>query len=158
VSTHLSADRDELVTVLAQRIGRQHSARVVMFHQVVAERLGLNATDLKCLDLARGGSLPVTAGQLAELSGLTSGAVTGVIDRLEAAGFVRRARDPADRRRVIIEPVHGREEKIDGLFGSLARAIAGLCARYSDEELALIVDFISEADQLLHRETAKLRG
>jgi DNA-binding MarR family transcriptional regulator len=149
--------RDQLVSALAQQIGRQHSARVVMFHQAVAERLGLNATDLKCLDLAKGASAALTAGRLAELTGLTTGAITGVVDRLEEAGFVRRQRDPHDRRKVIVEPLIGREGEVAKLFSSLADGVAALCARYSDDELALLVNFLGEADQLLHDETGKLR-
>src|SRR5262249_45506440 len=72
----------------------------VMFHAGVAEQLGLPAPDNKCLALAARGGQPMTAGRIAELSGLSTGAVTGVIDRLERAGYVRRVRDPHDRRKV----------------------------------------------------------
>src|SRR4051812_11024154 len=142
MSTAFPRARDELVTALVQQIGRQHSARVVMFHQAVADRLKLNATDLKSLDLARSASEPLTAGQLAEFTGLTTGAITGVVDRLEAAGFVRRQRDPRDRRRVIIEPLPGREADVAQLFEPLGQAIAALCVRYTDEELALLINFL----------------
>src|SRR5882724_6329519 len=88
---------------LGELLGRELSTAVVMFHQAIAERIGLNATDFKCLDLlARTG--PTTPGHLSELLRLTGGAITGVIDRLEAAGFVQRERDQNDRRRVIIKP------------------------------------------------------
>lgn len=157
MSTGFPRARDELVAALAQQIGRQHSARVVMFHQAVAERLGLNATDLKSLDLARSASEPLTAGHLAELTGLTTGAITGVVDRLEAAGFVRRQRDAHDRRRVIIEPLPGREADVVQLFEPLGAAIAALCVRYTDEELALLINFLGQADQLMHEETERLR-
>src|SRR6185436_997645 len=88
-------------------LGREESARSVMFLQAVAGRLGLSATELKCLDLAlrAGPGEPLTAGRLAVLTGLTTGAVTGVVDRLEEGGFVRRERDPGDRRRVIVRLV-----------------------------------------------------
>src|SRR5262249_43014336 len=88
-----AAERAEL---LAARVGefRQLSAATIMFHQAVADRLGMNVTDHKCADiLERNG--PMTAGELAERTGLTTGAITGVIDRLEKAGFVRRAEHPA---------------------------------------------------------------
>ncbi|WJH36140.1 MarR family transcriptional regulator [Paenibacillus sp. CC-CFT747] len=95
----LSPLRQELIGEL-----RQNSARAVMFHQLISEQLGLNATDHKCLDfLNRTG--PVTAGQLAQLTGLTTGAVTSVIDRLEKAGYVVRDKDPNDRRRVVVKTV-----------------------------------------------------
>ena len=96
-----------------------------MFHQAVAECVGLNVTDHKCLDvLVRSG--PMTAGQLAQLTGLTTGAVTGVLDRLERAGFVRRQSDPSDRRRVIAQPlIEQAERKIAPLFAGLARDDGG---------------------------------
>ena len=82
---------------------REISTVTILFHQAIADRLGMNVTDHKCAGiLARSG--PITAGELARRTGLTTGAITGVIDRLEQAGFARRARDPGDRRRVIIEP------------------------------------------------------
>src|SRR5262245_47207006 len=129
-----------------------------MFHQAVADRLGMNVTDHKCADiLSRTG--PATAGELAERTGLTTGAITGVIDRLEKAGFVRRARDPGDRRRVIIEPVVKRMDRVIGpLFESMARSSAQLCARYSTEELAVIRDFTGRACEMADEETRKLRA
>src|SRR6266852_1771624 len=82
---------------------REMSAATIMFHQAIADRLGMNITDHKCADiLSRTG--PITAGELAQRTGLTTGAITGVIDRLEKAGFVCRAKDPSDRRRVILSP------------------------------------------------------
>src|SRR5205085_2218293 len=91
---------------------------------------------------------PITAGELAQRTGLTTGAITGVIDRLAAAGFVRRAADPNDRRRVIIEPLPGRiQRQIGPLFESIARAMAELCANYSTQELAAIRDFAARARQ-----------
>src|SRR6516225_8343013 len=75
--------------------GRDVGTAAIMFHQAVADRLGLNPTDHKCLDLVHraGGA---TAGDLAEWTGLTTGAITGLIDRLERAGFVRREDHPGD--------------------------------------------------------------
>src|SRR4051812_25029573 len=99
------ADRAELLAALVGEL-RQLSAATIMFHQAVADRLGLNVTDHKCVDLLQRNG-PLTAGELAQHTGLTTGAITGVIDRLEKAGFVRRAEDANDRRRVIIEPIRG---------------------------------------------------
>ncbi len=85
--SHLFSDLTPLQQDLVYEL-RQNSARAVMLHQLISEKLGLNATDHKCLDfLNRTG--PVTAGQLAELTGLTTGAVTNVIDRLEQARLCR---------------------------------------------------------------------
>lgn len=148
--------RAKLLQILATQVGRTLSTHTVMLHAAVAERLGLNITDHKCLDLAcKSGA--ITAGELAELSGLTTGAITGVIDRLEKAGFARRERDPNDRRRVLIQPVPGRMQEIGKLFGSLASEMMSLCAKYTDQELALIIDFFNQVTALVQEETRKLR-
>ena len=101
----------------------------------------------------------MAAGQLAELTGLTTGAITGVIDRLEKSGCARRDRDPNDRRRVIVQPAQGETEReIGPYFSSMARAMAELYARYTDEELALILDFVTRAGAVGQAETARLRS
>src|SRR5262245_12511442 len=83
-------------------LGRQLGAATVMFHAAVGDRMGLSVTDQKCLDIAMREPAPLTAGRLAELSGLSTGAVTGVLDRLERTGHLHRERDPHDRRKVVI--------------------------------------------------------
>lgn len=134
------------------------STWTVMFHQAASMRMGLNPTDGKCLSVLREtGAL--TAGELAELIGLTTGAVTGVIDRLEQRGFVRRVADPHDRRRVIVEPIPGATHtpELAAIFGPLAQAThTEIIERYSDEELAVVVDFIEQATRLMKRQTARL--
>jgi DNA-binding MarR family transcriptional regulator len=152
-----SRRRGELLAALNDGF-RQMSAATILFHQAVADRLGMNITDHKCADiLSRTG--PITAGELARHTGLTTGAITGVIDRLEGGGFVRRVRDPHDRRRVIVEPdVKRMEQVIAPLFASMARSAAELCGRYSTEELAVIRDFTDRANQMALDETRKLRA
>jgi DNA-binding MarR family transcriptional regulator len=144
---------------LGELLGRELSTAVVLFHQAIAERVGLNATDLKCLDLlARTG--PITAGRLSELAGLTSGAITGIIDHLEAAGYVQRERDRSDRRRVIIKPSLGQEyaNTIAPIFASLQQAMGEeLAQRYSPEVLGAIEDFLRRTIQVLRQETQKLQ-
>jgi DNA-binding MarR family transcriptional regulator len=136
---------------------RELSTATILFHQAIADRLGMHLTDHKCAGiLLRAG--PITAGELARRTGLTTGTITAVIDRLENAGFVRRAKDPGDRRRVVIEPLRERiEEKIGPLFESIARAMAELCADYSVQELAVIRDFTARAHQAAYEEIRKLR-
>jgi DNA-binding MarR family transcriptional regulator len=138
---------------------RQMSTGAIMFHQAVADRLGLHATDHKCADLIiRNGAM--TSGRLAELTGLTTGAITGVVDRLEARGIARRATDPGDRRRVIVELV--KNEKIEcqmrDLFSGIAEGTRALLEGYSDGELALILDFVRRSNAMSHAETLKLRA
>lgn len=138
---------------------RQMSTGAVMFHQAVADRLGLHATDHKCTDLiARHG--PMTAGTLAALTGLTTGAITGVVDRLEAAGFARRVPDSSDRRRVIVELVLDgqRMEQAAHLFEGIHQASQQLLMRYTDQELELLLDFIRRCNTIGHAETLRLRA
>ena len=100
------------------------------------------------------GAGPLPAGELARRTGLTTGAITGVIDRLAQAGLVRRVPDPSDRRRVIIEPDQKRiGRKIGSLFESMGRATAELCSRYTAAELAVIHDFAVRSRALADEET-----
>jgi DNA-binding MarR family transcriptional regulator len=151
-----SRERAELLATLNGEF-RRLSTATILFHQAIADRLGMNVTDHKCADiLERAG--PMTAGELAQRTGLTTGAITGVIDRLEKAGFARRTQDPGDRRRVIIEPILKQIERVIGpLFESMARSAGELCARYSTEELAVICDFTARACRMADEETRKLR-
>jgi DNA-binding MarR family transcriptional regulator len=136
---------------------RRLSTATILFHQAVADRLGMHVTDHKCAGILLEAG-PITAGELGRRTGLTSGTITAVIDRLEKSGFVRRTRDPGDRRRVVIEPLPERiEEKIGPLFRSMARAMAELCAQYSTRELALIRDFTARAHQGAYEQIRKLR-
>ncbi|WP_051470122.1 MarR family transcriptional regulator [Fischerella sp. PCC 9605] len=148
--------RAELIDALSQA-GRKLSTRTVMFHSAIAQRVGLSTTDHKALDiLIRTG--PITAGQLAELTGLTTGAITGVIDRLEKVGFVRREKVSNDRRRVLIQPLEERADlAIAPLFDSFSQAMAELYSRYSDQELAVVLDFMIRSTTILQEETAKLQ-
>src|SRR5262249_32775270 len=136
---------------------RDLSTATILFHQAIADRLGMNVTDHKCAGfLLRDG--PMTAGELAERTGLTTGAITGVIDRLERAGFARRAKDSSDRRRVIVEPIVKEMERVMfPLFASIARSTTELCSRYSTEDLAVIRDFTMRARKMADEETCKLR-
>ncbi len=127
-----------------------------IFGQSVAIRLGLSESDIDALQLLidTGAS---TAGRLAELMGLTTGAVTRVVDRLEQAGYVRRESDPSDRRRVVVEVVPERVASIESLLASLERAAAREVERYSPEQLALINDFLARMATLTRTESARLR-
>ena len=136
---------------------RRFSDEVVLYEAAVAERLGMHATDLQYLGFVEAYG-PTTAGHLAELGGLTTGAVTGVIDRLEKKGYVRRESDPADRRKVVIRVVAGAGERVEALFQPMLPSTEQLWERYSDDELALILDFADRAQPLLQEGTAWLRS
>src|SRR5690606_28009828 len=119
--------------------------------------MGLNATDHKCLDfLHRTG--PVTAGQLAQLTGLTTGAVTSVIDRLEQAGYAVRDKDPNDRRRVVVKPVPEKSSQISPLFQSLTQSTLQIISQYKDDELQLILNFIKQCNDMTLIEMNKLQS
>jgi DNA-binding MarR family transcriptional regulator len=100
------------------------------------------------------------AGRLAELTGLTTGAVTGIIDRLEGAGYVRRINDPKDRRRTIVEPTRNRklERKIEAIFLPLHERMHKLLSSFSDGELAFLLDATTEFIVLTREESKKLRN
>jgi len=115
-------------------LGRQGSTFTVLRHARIAERMGLSGTDHKTFDLVIQSGGPLTAGRIAELTGLSTGAVTGVIDRLEKVGLVRRVRDPEDRRKVLVEVVPGSEERFAPLFQSAFDTLRETLAQFSPAE------------------------
>ncbi|MCP3800099.1 MarR family transcriptional regulator [Allokutzneria sp. A3M-2-11 16] len=137
--------------------GRALSAATVMFHTAVADRMGLSVTDHKCLDLARRAEGPVTAGRIAELSGLSTGAVTGVIDRLERAKFVRRVRDPHDRRKVLVEVLPKDTDKYSWIFQGLRDACERAVREHGEDEIELIISYLTRMTETLHSETKRVR-
>jgi DNA-binding MarR family transcriptional regulator len=157
VSTPSDQRHQDLVVEISQRIGRELATKTVLFHQALAARLGLGTTDLKCLDLLRDSRTPLTAKNLVELTGLTGGAITGVADRLEEAGFVERVRDPADRRRWELRPLAARQQDTAVLFAPLGDAMAGLCAGYTGDELEVVSDFLVKLGLVLDDQTRRLR-
>jgi DNA-binding MarR family transcriptional regulator len=131
------------------------SLRTIMFHQAVADQLGLHLTDHKCLLLLF--EQPQTAGYLADATGLTTGAITAAIDRLERAGYVTRTVDPHDRRRVIIQAIPERLHDVAALFAPLGQAVAALEATYTQHELEIIHDYNQKTADLLIEETLKIK-
>jgi DNA-binding MarR family transcriptional regulator len=113
--------------------------------QAVADKLGLSTTDLLAMDLiSRDGG--VTAGQIATHLNLTSGAITGVIDRLERAGYAKRAADAKDRRRVtVVRTAKG--DRVGDLFAPLATALRRTTEAYSESELAMLTDFLKKTTE-----------
>jgi DNA-binding MarR family transcriptional regulator len=135
------------------------SAQNLAVSQAIADRLGISASDLECLTLARAaGADGVTAGDLAAATTLTSGAITGVIDRLERAGLVRRDRDASDRRKVFVRPTPCVEDTVPPLFEPLHRSMTAMWASYSDGQLELILDFLTKCRDLLRAEGVALRS
>ena len=135
---------------LVGRIGnivRRMGAQSVIVSQTVAARFGLNATDLEGLDLIQLQG-QVTAGQLVAATGLTSGAGTALIDRLERAGYAERVDDPADRRRVLVRIREGSIVEIAKVYAPMQKRMFGLWSQYSPDELAVIEDFLSRSLEL----------
>lgn len=154
-----AADADRAMTAAAlNEAMRASSALSVLLSQAIADRVGISPTDLESLDLVvRHG--PLTAGRLAELTGLTTGAVTGLVDRLERRGYVRREADPGDRRRVLVRAVAERAEADLGPpFAGLAAAMDELAGRYSDVELAVVLDFVERAGAIAAEQIARIRA
>jgi DNA-binding MarR family transcriptional regulator len=147
--------RQELEAALNAAM-RDVSGQGVLYSQAVADRLGINSTDLECLDhISRG---PLNAGRLAELTGLTTGAVTGVIDRLEHVGLARRERDAGDRRKVLVVATPAVAQHVAPLFEPMQRNAMSAVSIYRDDELALLLDFLSRASDAALIAMAELRG
>jgi DNA-binding MarR family transcriptional regulator len=122
---------------------RRSSAQGAMFAKTVADRAGISASDMDCMDfLNLEGRM--TAGRLAELTGLTTGAITGVVDRLEKAGYVRRERDESDRRKVFIAVVPETAARIGRLYVPMQQSMQKVWSRYSEEELRLLLRFAND--------------
>ena len=126
------------------------------FDNVAAERLGINETDLHCLNIIES-SGGLTAGELAAEARLTNGAITGVLDRLERAGFARRVADPADRRRVKVKVTGSFYEHADRIWGPMAADWQStLGERFTAEELRRIVDFLRTTVEIGRRQLDRL--
>lgn len=126
---------------------RAFMTRAVVFNHEVAERTGLNLTDLQCLGLLQLHG-PMSAGALARGTGLTTSAITAAIDRLERSGYATREHDTADRRRVIVKLDEKRlEDKILPLYASEAAGKKDVLARFGDEELTAVRDFLQALEQ-----------
>jgi DNA-binding MarR family transcriptional regulator len=139
------------------RDAREYSIGMVSFHQAVGRILGLNVTDMKCLDLMtmKGSATP---SQLAQQTGLSSGATTAMIDRLEKAGLVERHPHPKDRRGTVLLLTKQAMHRLPLLFESLGNAMLVLTSGYSQKELAVLADFFARASVMWQKEREKLLG
>ncbi|GHO58710.1 MarR family winged helix-turn-helix transcriptional regulator [Ktedonobacter robiniae] len=146
-SQHLSShsNRERLIEAVINA-SRESSTAAVFFHTMIAEQVDLGATEEKTLFLlSRLG--PLTAGEIAHHTGLTTPSVTSLIDRLERKGFVQRIRDTRDRRRVIIERNEERLAELNRVFSSLQENFIDFLERYSNDQLATITDFLTRSTQ-----------
>ena len=153
--TIITPDREALIDELTSEIRSSQRATDVV-DNVVCELLGINRTDARCLDvLEERGRL--SAGELAAASHLTSGAITAVVDRLERLGYVRRVADPADRRRVLVEPTPAVYEATRELMDVLAEEGRPMVERYSNDQLRLMIEFTRAGRELQERHAEWLR-
>jgi DNA-binding MarR family transcriptional regulator len=144
---------DELITQF-RACGNQDAA----FDGLAAEQLGVNETDLHCLNIIENDGGTLTAGELAARAGLTNGAITGVLDRLEQAGFARRASDPSDRRRVNIEVTPAFHEQAERIWGPVAADWRSTLAKhFTADELERITDFLRTTIEVGGRQLDRLR-
>jgi len=152
-----TAGRAELMSVL-QGEARRSMASYALFNQAVADRLGLHPTDVQCLNLLSLERDPVTIGRVAELTGLTTGSATRLVDRLERAGYVRRERDAEDRRRVLVAPEPERMAELGAFWRRLNGAWAELFADYDDAGIALLTDYMRRTVELGAAQVERLRS
>ncbi len=149
-----SENRSELVDQLMSAM-RNQAGRGLMLHGAVAERFGLNFTDLKCLDLLR--SEPeLTAGRIAAATGLSTSAVTTVLDRLERRGFVERRRAPEDRRKVVVVPTGRHDAEMQELFAEFGDEVMAILRDYDDERLGFLLEVINRLDGAAREATARI--
>jgi len=136
-----AAREDQLVAVL-----RERASRTLMFHQAVTELVGLGPTDMKALDLARAEE-QLTAGRLAQVTGLSTSATTAVLDRLERRGFVERRRDPNDRRKVVVVATGHYDGELKELFARVEAFTREVMAGYDEDQLALLTEFLERLNR-----------
>jgi DNA-binding MarR family transcriptional regulator len=148
-------ERTQLIAQLDQA-GRAMSTVAVLFHSALSEKAGLTVTEEKALDLLQRFG-PMTAGELAEKSGLAKASVTGLIDRLERKGFARRAADESDGRRVRVEFDPRSLAKLSPLFEDFVAGLHAMYEHYSAEEIKVVLRFMAEATEVQKRATEGLK-
>lgn len=148
-------ERQELIAAVG-RATQAYQRATDGFDDAVGRRLGLNPTDLRCLDWLTEG--PMSAGELARATGLSSAATTTLLDRLEDREFVQRQRDPDDRRRVVVELTDSGKDQLGTFYGPLAGEGVRLLDRFDDDDLRLFRDFLVEARQVVEEHESRIRS
>lgn len=146
--------KDSVIQQIATLL-RQLQQSFDAFDEAAATRLGLNRTDLRCLDIVLGDG-PLPAGQLSAALKLSPAATTTAIDRLERAGLVSRTRDPGNRRVVLVAPTEAARAAEAELFTPVGLAGARALARYDHDQLAVILDFLQTALQVQEEQIARV--
>jgi DNA-binding MarR family transcriptional regulator len=150
----MSSRKRQVFEELIDEVRRSQSA-TDRFDQAVADAIGLNRTDMRCLDVIdREG--PIPAGRLADATGLTTGAITTVLDRLERAGHARRVRDAGDRRRVLVELTPEARRHANSFYAEHAALGESLYQRYTEQQLELLLGFVRGSREFNELQAAKL--
>jgi DNA-binding MarR family transcriptional regulator len=153
---HKKTCRRDLLNQIAD-LGRRISTQTVFLHQAIAQTVGLNATDTKCIDLILSHSeRTMTAGELSDKTGLTTGAITHILDRLERRRFIQRVRDTQDRRKVLVRVRAESLEPLVPKYEEVGKAYMALAEEYSDDELAVICDYMDRASAISEEEVANV--
>ncbi len=149
--------RHELTADIAGQLVRKHSIATVLFHQAIERRLRLGPADHKCLHLLheRGA---MTGSALAAITDLTSGAITGVVARLERAGYLRREPDPSDGRQQILYPMRERLQDLHQVFDPVRKDVTALLEDFDAHQLAAIAEFLARSTAIAYRHIALLRA
>jgi len=141
----------------ADALHRDLATAVIAFHEALARRVGMSGAERKVFGALAALGV-ATPGQLAKASGFTTGAITGIVDRLERAGYAKREPNPNDRRSLLVRPLQ--QDKVyaahQPFFRSLSHSMAEMGARYSPEERAAIHRYLAETTDVLLQETAKM--
>lgn len=148
--------RAELLAELSVA-ARHYTAAYALFNQAFADFFGLHPTDVQCLNLLGLEPAPVTIGRVGELTGLSTGAATRLVDRLERAGYARRERDPADKRRVLVATVPERMAAFGQVWNELSGAWWQMFDDYDEEHLSVLLTHMRRTVELCGAQVARLR-
>ena len=149
--------KKELIEELSQSM--QRSGTLTVLHtNAVADRIGISATEFESMDVISHNQ-PISAGHLASRCGLTTGAITGIVDRLEKAGLVKRVRDPEDRRRVLLEPIENEDKKrkVRELYQPMSQAFQEIMEECTPEQIQFLVDIHNKMSDRVEKIIADLR-
>ncbi len=148
--------RKELIQRVGMDLGRELGTVATFFHEAIASKLGLNVTDTRCFELiSRYEEQSPTAGDLARATGLTTGAITGILDRLENAGLVERFRDPADRRKVFVRPLPEALRRFGRFYEGLATSMLKLASNFTTRELQTIDKYMEATLRVFREQSSK---
>lgn len=154
MKSHAQMELYEEISQAFQRAG----TLAVLHTNAIAHRIGISATEFEAMNIISRNQ-PITAGQLADECGLTTGAITGILDRLERGKFIRRQRDPKDRRRVFIVPIENkaRSDKIDELYWPMTEAFQHFVDSHSADQVEFLLDMQKIANMMAEKAIKDLR-